>query len=78
MGEKRAPAAEVIGDIVFTQHALKEARLMIAAIEDGIVTKVGTVFKAVAYQLRHHLSRLMLLVANPNDPQGITIAQITP
>ena len=75
-GEKRGATADAIGDAVLHQHLLQEPRLVIAAIEHGIVGPARTVHEAMAHDLRRHPFRLVLLVLGRQHPHRLAVIQL--
>ena len=60
--EERLPAGDLVGDLLLAQHLLDDARLVVAAVEDGEVGKGAALLELGGLQAHHHRLGLVLVV----------------
>ena len=76
--EKALPAAEKIGDGLLAQGLLEGSGLVVAAIENGVITEFGLVDEAMVKDFRDYAARLVLLIAAGQHANRIARTQLAP
>ena len=72
------PAAEVIGHVMFPQDTFKEAGLVIASIQNGIVRVTATLHETMMDQFRNNLFRFLFFIPGAQNANGIAEAKFAP
>ena len=76
--EKALPARDGVGNLLVAQLLFEHPRLVVAAIEDGVVAPAGAVLELVRLQLHHHQLGLVLGVLRGGDGQRVAGAVLAP
>ena len=76
--EERLAAGQQVGDLLVAQLRFEEARLVVGAVEDGVVPELAAMFEAVRLQLHDHALRLGLVVLAGGDVDRIAVPEFGP
>ena len=78
VGEEGGAATEMIGNALFAQRLLEGTRLVVAAVENGVVAIITAVLEAVMHDLGDHLDCLVLIIGSTHNTDWISVTQLTP
>jgi hypothetical protein len=76
--EEGLAAGQQVGNPVVAQIFLENPRLMVGAVEDGVVLELAAMLEAVRLQLHDHALGLGIVVAAGGDADLVAVAQLGP
>src|SRR5512139_1636689 len=76
--EERLPARQLVRHLLVPQRLLEDARLVVAAVEDGVVAPLGAVLELVRQQPHHHRFGLVLVVLGRHHLDRVADAEVAP